>query len=123
MPVSSRSAINNWLAQQTNGKIDDLVSPSMITRDTRLVLTSAIYFKASWASEFKVQSTSTEPFTLLNGKVVWVPMMRQETACGYGEETDLQVLEIPYLEEDLVMVVLLPAKNKSFADFEQSLTF
>ncbi len=71
----------------------------MITRDTRLVLTNAIYFKGTWQSQFKKKLTKDDPFTLLDGKEIKVPMMGQTDSFGYAEETDLQVLEMPYKAE------------------------
>src|SRR5262249_15119395 len=51
-PDASRQTINDWVEQQTAGKIKDLLPPDMVTPDTRLILTNAIYFKGSWASAF-----------------------------------------------------------------------
>lgn len=37
-PELARMYINNWVANQTNGQIKDLIPTSMITHTTRLVL-------------------------------------------------------------------------------------
>src|SRR5262245_28561584 len=62
VPEQARSTINGWVEKQTAGKIRDLFGPSAFNPNTRLVLTSAIYFKADWASPFQKDSTRTEPF-------------------------------------------------------------
>lgn len=130
-PGSARQTINTWVEEQTRNKIKDLLPQGTITIDTRLVLTNAIYFKGKWESQFEKRLTRDDPFTLLDGKEIKVPMMRQTKWFGYAEEEGLQVLEMAYQGEafkigpkegDLSMVVLLPSRQQRLEDFEQSLT-
>ena len=74
----ARQTINAWVEKQTNDKIKDLIGQGVLDAATRLVLTNAIYFKGNWASQFKQDQTRDEPFTLLDGGKVQVPMMNQE---------------------------------------------
>lgn len=46
------------------GKIKDLLSQGMVDCMTKLVLVSAIYFKAKWSQKFKVEDTSDAQFRL-----------------------------------------------------------
>jgi serpin B len=121
-PDSARNTINRWVEDQTKSRIKDLFPPGSINPKTRLVLSNAIYFKGFWGHQFKKANTKDEPFHLLNGEDVKVPMMSQTDTFGYTEEGDLQLLEMPYKGADLAMVVVLPSKEKPFAEFEQSLT-
>ena len=52
-PEPSRLKINQWVSDQTEQKIQDLLPSGSITPLTRLVLTNAIYFNAAWASQFQ----------------------------------------------------------------------
>ncbi len=122
-PEAARNTINSWVEQQTKNRIKDLLASGTITPETRLVITNAIYFKGFWESQFKKNSTKDDPFTLLDGTKVTVPMMQQTESFGYWKEAGLQVLEMPYKGEELAMVVLLPSKERQFEDFEQSITF
>jgi serpin B len=122
-PDAARMTINSWVEEQTKKKIKDLLAPGIITSDTRLVLTNAVYFKGHWTSEFKEALTRDHSFTLLNGTEIKVSMMYQKHSFGYGEHGDLQVLEMPYKGGELSMVVLLPSKQQRLEDFEQSMTF
>ena len=45
------SQINEWVGNQTNGKIKDVVSEDLDT-NTALVLVNAIYFKGEWKRKF-----------------------------------------------------------------------
>lgn len=118
----ARQTINAWVAKQTNDKIKDLIGPGVLDAMTRLVLTNAIYFKGKWASQFKKDQTQEEPFVLLDGTKVQVPMMNQQARFGYAETDALQVLEMPYKGEELSMVVLLPKKMDGIKALEQELT-
>ena len=48
----SRVTINDWVSDQTEGRIEDLIPQGIITILTRLVLTNAIYFNAAWEYPF-----------------------------------------------------------------------
>jgi serpin B len=118
----ARRTINAWVEKQTNDKIKDLISAGMLDSTTRLVLTNAIYFKGNWASQFKKDRTQDEPFHLLDGGRVQTPMMNQQAKFGYAEADGLQVLEMPYVGEELSMVILLPKEAAGIAELEKSLT-
>lgn len=47
-PEESRVTINNWVSDQTEGRIEDLIPQGVINTLTRLLLTNAIYFSAAW---------------------------------------------------------------------------
>jgi len=49
----SRVTINDWVSEQTEGRIEDLIPQGVITALTRLVLTNAIYFNAAWDYPFE----------------------------------------------------------------------
>jgi serine protease inhibitor len=118
----ARQTINAWVEKQTNGKIKDLISPGVLDATTRLVLTNAVYFKGNWATQFKKEVTRDQPFTLLDGSKVQVPMMNQKETFGYAETDGLQVLEMPYVGRELSMVILLPKDAAGLGAVEKTLT-
>ncbi len=117
----ARQRINGWVEGETRGKIKDLIPRGLLNELTRLVLTNAIYFKARWACTFDEEATREKPFTLLDGKKVNVPMMRQTDRFGYGEYAELKVLELPYVRHELSMVVMLPAAVDGLPKLEKAL--
>jgi len=116
----SRQTINQWVSDQTENRIKDLLPQGSIDSLTRLVLTNAIYFNAAWQSQFQKNATADGQFTLLNGNKVSVPMMRQMHTFGYTEGTDYQAVELPYDGNELSMVILLPKADR-FKAFETAL--
>jgi serine protease inhibitor len=118
---AARKTINAWVESKTKDKIKELIKPGMLDSATRLVLTNAIYFKGKWASPFKAERTQDSPFTLLDGRKVNVPTMSQTDRFGYTETNDIQVLDMPYGNNDLSMVILLPKKVDGVKNLEKEL--
>jgi serpin B len=119
-PENSRVTINDWVSSQTNERIENLIPPGLITADTRLVLTNAIYFNAAWAEAFDEEATVDGPFFLLDGSEITVPLMAQTTSLGYAKGEGYQAVELPYDGGELAMVILLPDAG-TFEAFENSL--
>ncbi|MBN2361982.1 MAG: serpin family protein [Deltaproteobacteria bacterium] len=113
-PDESRLAINDWVEQQTESRIPDLLPPGSISILTRLVLSNAIYFNAAWKSKFATELTTQADFTRLDGQVVQVPMMHQTTSLRYLVADTFAAVELPYDGEELSMLVLLPDVFESF---------
>jgi serpin B len=116
----SRLAINGWVSDQTERRINDLIPQGAIDELTRLVLTNAIYFNAAWKLPFDADLTGDGPFYLLDGGQVTVPMMRETESFGYTEGEGYQAIELPYDGDELSMVVLLPDPG-NFEAFERGL--
>lgn len=119
-PEKARLEINNWVADQTEGKIKDLIPQGAIDGLTRLVLTNAIYFNASWQHPFEESLTEPQPFHLLDGSTVDADMMQQSESFGYYRGGGYQAVELPYSGDQLAMWVILPDEGQ-FAEFEASL--
>jgi serpin B len=116
----SRLAINDWVSDQTEGRIKDLIPEGVISPATALVLTNAIYFNAAWEYPFDEDMTTDGPFYLLDGGQVIVPMMEQTEAFGYTDGEGYQAVELPYDGEELSLVILLPEAG-NFEAFEEGL--
>jgi serpin B len=117
---ASRLAINQWVSDQTEGRIKDLIPQGSIDALTRLVLTNAIYFNAAWEYPFDEDMTADGLFYLLNGEQVTVPMMKQTESFGYTEGEGYQAVELLYDGNELSMVILLPEAGQ-FQAFEEGL--
>ncbi len=119
-PEQARELINDWVAEETREKIQDLIPAGVLTPLTRLVLANAIYFKAAWQVPFEERLTAMEDFTLLDGETVQVETMRQAEMLAYASGDGYQAVELPYAGGSAVMVVLLPDAGR-FTEFEDAL--
>jgi serpin B len=119
---AARKIINDWVAAQTKEKIKDLIPAGILDRDTRMVLTNAIYFKSAWFYPFNKAATQTQPFMLADGTKVDVPLMTQTEGFSYAEDESAQVLELPYSRGELSMVIFLPRAADGLAKLEAGLT-
>ena len=119
---SARQTINQWVAQKTEEKIKDLIGPGVLNRQTRLVLTNAIYFKGDWEEQFDRSLTKAEDFRVSPAQSVNAPMMHRDGAFNYFDGGTFQALEIPYTSRELSMIVLLPKDPAGLTTLEQSLT-
>lgn len=104
---ATRAVINGWVAEQTESRVKDLLPPGSLTVDTRLVLTNAIYFKASWLSQFDSKDTTDAAFQAPAGERT-VPMMKQALVADYAEGEAYQAVELPYLSPAVRMLFILP---------------
>ena len=120
-PEEARQIINQWVSDQTEKRIKDLIPQGAIDPLTRLVLANAIYFNAGWFYPFEEGQTRDGDFNLLGGGQVRVPMMSQSKKLGYAEGEGYQAVGLPYVGGEIAMVILLPSFDY-FKTFEDSLS-
>lgn len=122
-PEAERQRINRWVEQQTHDRIKDLMPKGSIDEMTRLVLTNAIYFKGEWAKKFNKDGTRDMPFTLADGSLVDVPTMSVIDPPLRRSHDDVFVaVELPYVGEELAMLILMPKTDQTLAESEQRLS-
>lgn len=109
-PEDARNTINGWVGDETHKKIPELIPEGVITRDTRLTLTNALYLKAPWETEFSAAGDG--PFTTATGSAVTSKRMRQDEMMAYSRGDGWQSVQIPYLGGKLAMTLVVPDKGK-----------
>jgi serpin B len=85
-------------------------------------LTNAIYFKAEWERKFYRETTREAPFQVTAQRKVNVPTMHVMANFPYLDGGTFGMLELPYKDRDLSMLILLPKKVDGLAELEKSLT-
>jgi serpin B len=119
-PESSRLLINDWVAQETENKIQDLLPEGAIDSATVLVLTNAIYFNAAWKEPFPEGNTRDAAFTRLDGSQVTAKMMASSGMMRALATSELKAVALPYQDERLSLLVVVPEPG-AFAAVEASL--
>lgn len=120
-PVRARERINTWVADQTRQRIRELIPPDGIQRDTRLVLTNAIWLLARWHKPFEPAATRPAEFFTSGGKAQQVPTMHARGRYQVGALAEVQLLQLPYQEADLAMLFVLPRARDGLAAVEAEL--
>jgi serpin B len=118
-------SINNWVAQETQNKIQNILPAGSINGSTRLVLANAIYFLGTWTYSFEKTNTTTQPFFLSSTNEEEVPLMHQpvsSTMYKYMATTNFQAIALPYGSNQDAMLILLPTQVDGYQQLEQQLS-
>ncbi len=123
----SRETINDFIAKQTNNKIKNILTPQQdaILKITKLALTNAIYFLGDWKYQFDKKNTTDLDFYISSNNSIKVPMMimtsnemnnfKPEPAkFNYADLEKLQIIELPYKDDELSMIIILPKQGEDF---------
>ena len=114
----ARKIINQWVEDQTNDQIRELIPPNVLTDETVLVLANAIYFDATWRHEFDQYLTHPAAFHVDSEEEIVVDMMHDRSTYRYLEQDGVQYVELPYSDGRFSMVVALPSEGMSLSQVD-----
>jgi len=120
-PSEACDKINQWVSDNTNGTIRDIISEQDINRLTQMVLANAIYFNGKWSNPFNGTETRHVKFYTADEREIGVPFMRQEGIFNYTDDDDFQILKKNYEGNDVSMLFILP-KEDNLAEVKGNLT-
>ncbi len=115
-PEACRETINDWVENQTNDRIKDLIPLGVIDPTVYMVLTNAIYFKGEWVYEFEEDDTKERTFYAPDDDVQTDMMhlkVEEEDKLPYFENSELKAIELPYKGDELSMV-LDPSNGRNY---------
>jgi serpin B len=118
----ARVTINRWVDDKTRHKIAEIIGPGVLDDLTRMVLVNAIYFKGTWATQFRESATQPDNFYPKPDTTMTVPFMHQRGYFSYGENDQLQLITLPYAGRQLEMIILLPRNRDGIGQLEKGLT-
>lgn len=98
--------INNWVSDQTNGKIPTIVDA--IPAEAVMYLINAIYFKSSWKEKFDPKNTTKRSFNLAGGGTVQADFMDNTMSVNVFNSENVTVAELPYSNDKYSMVIAMP---------------
>jgi serpin B len=116
-PLMSADQVNKWCSKKTHGKINKILDK--LDKETIILLLNAVYFKGMWSNKFNKNLTSKRPFYNLNdkSKVIQVDRMSNLQNFKYYENNELQIVELPYKQDSMSAVIILPNKNSNINEF------
>jgi serpin B len=106
---ASVDVINDWIEEQTNDKIRDMLD--QIPPGVYMYLVNAIYFNAEWKYTFDKDDTFTGDFYPEGGGTEAVEYMRIEESFGYALQEEYAAVELPYGDSAFSMVAILPSEE------------
>jgi serpin B len=119
---SARQTINQWVEAQTEKRIANLIPSGDGLKDARLVLTNAVYFKGNWSKRFEKTRTKYADFHTSPDRTVKTHLMNRQDRYRYVAVDNMQLLQLPYGDGSLSMVVLLPREIAGLSDLEKKLS-
>lgn len=119
----SRSKINKWVEDNTNKKIKDLIQANTIDNSTRLVLVNALYFKGAWHNKFDKEKNTTENFQVGKNEFIKATFMNRSINSWYYEDKVAQIVDIPYSDENISLMIIMPKSYKKAKKFEKKLNY
>jgi serpin B len=110
---ATTDTINGWVKKKTRDKIPSIVNEGNV-RESKTILTNAVYFRGRWQHQFAKDQTKDAPFHLLNGGEKKVPMMhRSSIRNAYRSGKGYEAAALPYESSDALLYAILPAPGHS----------
>ncbi|KER28027.1 hypothetical protein T265_05072 [Opisthorchis viverrini] len=105
---AKRQRINQWVSEQTNSKIPELLSAGALQEKSIMTIVNTVYFKGKhhhcshmfmffkglWKLQFDKQMTSNGLFHRIDGSAVEVPMMKARNYFPYQDLPELQAVAV-----------------------------
>jgi serpin B len=111
-PSGASTLINNWVAKETNNRIQNLMPAGAVDANTALVLVDALYLYSSWQTAFNPNSTHAQTFHGVNGDAstdfMNAGVGNFELDLNYATGNGWVAVDVPYYGNSLVLTAVLP---------------
>ena len=112
---------NNWCDTKTNGCIKKVLSEPL-SGDCMMVIANALYFKGMWKYQFDKDNTTEQDFNNSDGTKSKVKMMSQKCKFLAYSGENMDMVELPYGNENFCMDVILPHEGKNLDECMKDFT-
>lgn len=120
-PDGSRRLVNRWTAEQTHGRIPEILPQGTVDTLTRLILVNALYLKAPWSAPFEKAATKPGAFHTGGGSTVTAHLMSTDAGPTYVSGGHFAGARLPYAGTSLAMTVALPELGQEAAALRELL--
>lgn len=111
--------INNWVMQQTNGQIQDVLDK--IDKDAVMYLVNAIKFEALWHNDYNEHQVRQGVFNAADGTQQNIDLM-YSSEYSYIEDDNTTGFIKYYRDHKYAFVAMLPQEGTAMEDYVNSLT-
>ncbi len=117
---NTKSTINNWVKQQTNGKIEEIIQT--ISSEDLAFLINAIYFQSDWERGFPSEFVRNHNFTEFDGSSSSVPFVFDDNTFQYSTANGLKMVEVPFKGLAFSMQFIMPDQPTTQTQWVQQIT-
>lgn len=123
-PEAALKSINQWAAEHTGQRIQELLPGGAITAATQVVLTNAVHFRSAWEQPFNPEATVGRPFgnDPASPAAHPVPTMVRSMNVRRGVVDNAEVMEVPFANGVFALTVAMPPKGHTLNAFETDLS-
>jgi len=127
-PQAAKDQINSWVAARTNQKIKNILGENPSTL-TKIIIASALYFRAEWEQHFFTGLTKRRPFYIDGRKSktsIEADMMANGGEFPYYKDANLgcEIMGFPYKGNKSTMYVVVPfdSSRDNLIQFQSRIT-
>lgn len=117
--LESVEEVNNWSDEKTHGKIKKIIEE--LDLNTVMILLNAVYFKGNWVYPFEKENNKNLPFYNFRKEKKIVETMIQEEYFNYYQNSEAQVIELPYEKDFMSAIIILPSDNLNINNYIETL--
>jgi len=120
-PQQCRQTINHFVAQKTQGKINQIVPQDAITDNTKMILVNALQLKAPWGRQVRQQINTKEAkfYPLDTKKVKHVEVLETQGRFKYHEDELVKIVGLPTQQREMTLYVIVPKDKDGLTDVEK----
>jgi len=120
-PQQCRQQINRYVAQKTNGQLQQTVPQSAVTSNTKLVVVNTAQIRANWGRQFRNQQHTRQAafFPLGSQQPKRVQVLQSQGQFNYYEDEQLQVVGVPTQQQELTLFVIVPKDKDGLNQVEK----
>lgn len=115
--------INQWVKENTNGKIEEIFEDNSTEPLTLMAATNTVYFNGLWEKQFPAGKTYERKFFVTPDNVQMIDMMKiKNHHFNYYEDDAVKIVELPYKGNRASMYLLQSFEMHNLKQLEGNLT-
>jgi serine protease inhibitor len=117
---AAKDRINDWVKQQTQGKIDGIID--QIKPLDLAFLINALHFKADWERAMPKEMVSNQPFTGFGNRQQSVSFVMDDGQYASATANGYQMVDVPFKGESFTMSFIMPEQPTTSSGWATQLT-